>query len=407
MRKLLIIVLCVISLTFTAFADDLSWIGDREYTVKDNLIYFADTPYPYTMSGVPVLGSAAEYLCEEHRVLDTGYSTCPICTPLYRPSWNAWSTGEAHELIGTPTYGFTNGVYDEDTELTYIRWSAGDDFTADNNGDLISPTANGTEYLLVAYPDVYQAPNGLAWLQINFESNYYTISEAEHAQRIRVSYMTVPGNFNNTGTQYVTDVVQNDDGSYTASVLFKPTNMQTSKTYLGIIFDRLPNVSFEAGATVLTLGQAFITPEDDPTATVPPAYPGDPPGPMSPPTDSDKWVDEQMQNAVDPELEGKLDEVDRYSEGITNFENDMWNQLDQYYDSTTPDNWEMTPSLIASMRWISGQFMDGFESIGYQYTTVVLFPVFLGLALFLMGRGGQAMASTQLRINRMKERDKD
>ena len=125
--------------------------------------------------------------------------------------------------------------------------------------------------------------------------------------------------------------------------------------------------------------------------------------PSYPPSKSDKWINDQFSGAVNPELPGKLHDAQSGIDQMDDFEDKLWEDYDQYLDEVDPSLVEFPTSFISAMIWIGGLFADLFDGLG-EWQFIVTFPMFLGLALLVLGRGTQAMASTSSRHMRWNSR---
>ncbi len=125
--------------------------------------------------------------------------------------------------------------------------------------------------------------------------------------------------------------------------------------------------------------------------------------PVSPPTKSDRWIDKQFSGAVNPTLPSKLQDAQSGIDQMDDFEEQLWEDYEQYLDEVDPSLITFPTSFISAMIWIGGFFGDLFDGLG-EWQFIITFPMFLGLALLVLGRGTQAMASTSARHMRWNAR---
>lgn len=125
--------------------------------------------------------------------------------------------------------------------------------------------------------------------------------------------------------------------------------------------------------------------------------------PSYPPSKSDKWINDQFSGAVNPELPGKLHDAQSGIDQMDDFEDKLWEDYEEYLDEVDPSLITFPTSFISAMIWIGGLFADLFDGLG-EWQFIITFPMFLGLALLVLGRGTQAMASTSARHMRWNAR---
>lgn len=137
-----------------------------------------------------------------------------------------------------------------------------------------------------------------------------------------------------------------------------------------------------------------------------PVNPDGPDGPLSPPTSSDVWLNEQYQGAVNPDLSSGLDNANSGISQIEDFESGLWQQLDQYQADVDPSTFTFDPHFITSMGWIADTFVSSFDALG-SWKSIITFPMFIGLALFIIGRGSQAADRHAVKVQRRQLRNPD
>ena len=137
-----------------------------------------------------------------------------------------------------------------------------------------------------------------------------------------------------------------------------------------------------------------------------PANPDAPDGPLPPPTSSDVWLNEQYQGAVNPDLSSGLDNANSGISQIEDFESGLWGQLDQYKADVDPSTFTFDPQFITSMGWIADTFVSSFDALG-SWKAIITFPMFIGLALFIIGRGSQAADRHAVKVQRRQLRNPD
>ena len=135
-----------------------------------------------------------------------------------------------------------------------------------------------------------------------------------------------------------------------------------------------------------------------------PANPDAPDGPLPPPTSSDAWLNEQYQGAVNPDLSTGLDNANSGISQIEDFESGLWTQLDQYQSDVDPSTFTFDPQFITSMGWIADTFVSSFDALG-SWKAIITFPMFIGLALFIIGRGSQAADRHAVKVQRRQLRN--
>lgn len=125
--------------------------------------------------------------------------------------------------------------------------------------------------------------------------------------------------------------------------------------------------------------------------------------PSYPPSKSDRWINDQFSGAVNPQLPGKLHDAQSGVDQMDGFEDQLWEDYEEYLDEVDPSLITFPTSFISAMIWIGGLFADLFDGLG-EWQFIITFPMFLGLALLVLGRGTQAMASTSSRHMRWNAR---
>lgn len=123
-----------------------------------------------------------------------------------------------------------------------------------------------------------------------------------------------------------------------------------------------------------------------------------------PPTASDEWQSGQYSGAVNPDLAPKIEEAYSAAETVDTFEQDMWSELDRYSADVNPDNFTFDPQFISSMGWIASTWTDCFNGLG-SWQSIITFPMFLGLAMLIIGRGSQAIDRGVAKHERAQRRE--
>lgn len=341
-------------------------------------------PYEYDENGAPILSDGFEYLCYEHRVIKTSFlSYCPECYPVM-----VYSAGPEKQFDLPFTYGFGS---------VGPKW--GDDFTADSSGSVVVPSTTGN-YLNIVFrssspvfssSDVSEYP--YSWISFRYQSDLELswTSLSSNLPRDVIKWISGVSESSPT-TLYKFRLEDNGDGSKTLQLLVR--NL-VDRPYFWFYIP-VPSSGWPQG-TVVTITDVRINPvtslDDDP----PPASGGGgDDGPMSPPTDSDKWLDEQYSSAVNPELNGEMDKVGEAADGIGAIEDDMFSKLEEHSSNVDPSQFSFDGGLVSALGWIGGIFTDCFDALG-PFKAIVSFPMFIGLALLFIGRGNQAMTSTAIR----------
>ena len=198
--------------------------------------------------------------------------------------------------------------------------------------------------------------------------------------------------------QYVSHT---SDGRYVIQVL---TSVHGYHTKTGRISIELAGNFVPGESIVFTDAYYQYASTVDDAPPLDPANPDAPDGPMSPPTSSDDWLNEQYQGAVNPDLSSGLDNANSGISQIDDFESDLWHELEQYQSDVDPSLFDFDPHFVTSMAWIAHTFASSFDVLG-SWKSIITFPMFIGLALFIIGRGSQAADRHLVKVQRQQLRD--
>lgn len=352
---------------------------------------------PVFASDVYTLDEGMEWLCEEHHVLVYEDDICPLCYQMYMPSTLA--LGNTQTAIG---YIGMNGASNLTYQSSFVRFSY--DASTGAYNSTISEYIASQPILLLMFdiPNLYNNDGSYAKptdypyyiLEFDIESTA-DFSMSDNLTELQFGVTLGSDNFFLTQYQKKIQFSEVSDGHFQVILDGESVRVDQRLYYVGL------SGTWSAGDTIslsdISLKSTNDIEGDTPSVT--------PPGPMSPPTDSDKWQDEQFQGAVNPELNDKLTDANTKIEQIEEIEGSVIDQLDEHYTQVSPDNIEFNSNLISSMRWIGSQFDNCLDSIdSYGLMGVITLPMFVGLCLLIIGRGGQVMAATKLHIQ-SKRRD--
>lgn len=343
-----------------------------------------------------ILDPGMEWLCEEHHVIKHNDDICPECYPIYYPATRA--IGNSSGNPSAIRYYGSNGLTYSSSYFSMSYDSAVGQFNA-----TISSGLSGTDIVFYfVFPDLwngdYSKPSDYPYYILQFEVDSpasMSMSEDVSDLQFGVSF----GNATYFQTQYQKQIQFSKVSNDHYEVVLTGEAIRNDQTSYAVAIA----VSGLNVGDVISISNALLQTSND--------YEGDtpvitPPGPLEPPTESDQWLDEQFQGAVNPELNDKLNDANTKIEQIEEIESSVIDQLDQYYSQVSPDNIEFHSNLISSMRWIGTQFDECLGSVNtYGLMGVVTLPLFVGLCLLLIGRGGQAMASTRLRIRSVEAQE--
>lgn len=198
--------------------------------------------------------------------------------------------------------------------------------------------------------------------------------------------------------QYVSHT---SDGRYVIQVL---TSVHGSHTNTGRISLSLIGNFVSGESMIFTDAYYRYASSVDDAPPLDPSNPDSPAGPMSPPTSSDAWLNEQYQGAVNPDLSSGLNNANSGISQVEDFESGLWNQLDQYKSDVDPSTFTFDPQFITSMGWIADTFVSSFDALG-SWKAIITFPMFIGLALFIIGRGSQAADRHAVKVQRRQLRN--
>lgn len=232
---------------------------------------------------------------------------------------------------------------------------------------------------------------------LNFASGSSSASEIAGAAEVRTLSSTSWAVLD-IHNQYISHTA---DGRYVIQVLTSVLGHHSSTARISIELAG----NFVSGESMIFTDayyQYASTVDDAPPLD--PANPDVPDGPMSPPTSSDAWLNEQYQGAVNPDLSSGLDNANSGISQVEDFESGLWNQLDQYKSDVDPSTFTFDPQFITSMGWIADTFVSSFDALG-SWKAIITFPMFIGLALFIIGRGSQAADRHAVKVQRRQLRN--
>lgn len=94
-----------------------------------------------------------------------------------------------------------------------------------------------------------------------------------------------------------------------------------------------------------------------------------------------------------------LDAMQGGQQQIEDFEGGLWSDVTDYSAQVDPGTFSLGTSIVTAISWVSVQWVNLFNNLG-EWKAVVTFPMFLGIALLVIGRGGYAIANTMTRHGR-------
>lgn len=100
--------------------------------------------------------------------------------------------------------------------------------------------------------------------------------------------------------------------------------------------------------------------------------------------------DNNYQESINPELDDKTNEANQIVEDTENFENDIFTSADNALGEIDIENQKLPDSFSAPFLWIGQLVVALFNQLG-DFKIIILFPMYLGLCLLAIGRGGQAI----------------
>ena len=100
--------------------------------------------------------------------------------------------------------------------------------------------------------------------------------------------------------------------------------------------------------------------------------------------------DKSYTDAINPDLDDKTNEANQIVEDTENFENDIFTSADNALGEIDIENQKLPDSFSAPFLWIGQLVVALFNQLG-DFKIVILFPMYLGLCLLAIGRGGQAI----------------
>lgn len=345
-----------------------------------------------------VLPDGRYWLCDEHHCIANGDDICPLCYQIYVPSTRA--IGNTASTISSIGY---RGV-DSLQYMTSYTTASYDASTGSYNGTILGAyVANPYMEFQFNIPNLYYNDGSYSkptdypyWiLQFDIESTAEFVMD-EDISKLQFATLFSGSTPLSAANQKELKYSKVSDGHF--EFVLAGESLRVDQ----ILYICIMSGTWAEGDT-FSISNISLKSSNDYASDTPELTP---PGPMSPPTDSDQWLDEQYQGAVNPELNDKLNAANSKLEQIEEIESGVIDQLDQYYDQVSPDNIEFHSNLISSMRWIGTQFDECLGSINtYGLMGVVTLPLFVGLCLLLIGRGGQVMAATRLHVNRSRRSD--
>lgn len=104
----------------------------------------------------------------------------------------------------------------------------------------------------------------------------------------------------------------------------------------------------------------------------------------------------QAVDAVASDLSNKVSQIET-------FEDSIGSMMDEQLGGLDPSQLQMPTNILSGVHWIGQTFMSTYDNLGeFQY--IVLFPMFVGLALLFIGRGERAV---NMHASRARYRSKD
>lgn len=104
----------------------------------------------------------------------------------------------------------------------------------------------------------------------------------------------------------------------------------------------------------------------------------------------------QSVDAVASDLSNKVSQIET-------FEDSIGLMIDEQVGGLDPSQLQMPTNILSGVHWIGHTFMSAYDNLGeFQY--IVLFPMFVGLALLFIGRGERAV---NMHVSRARYRSKD
>ena len=232
---------------------------------------------------------------------------------------------------------------------------------------------------------------------LNFSSGSSSASEISGAAEVRTLSSTSWAVLD-IHNQYISHT---SDGRYVIQVLTSVIGHHSATARISI---ELAGNFLSGESMIFTDAYYQYASSVDDAPPLDPANPDDPDGPMSPPTSSDAWLNEQYQGAVNPDLSTGLDNANSGISQVEDFESGLWGQLDQYKSDVDPSTFTFDPQFITSMGWIADTFVSSFDALG-SWKAIITFPMFIGLALFIIGRGSQAADRHAVKVQRRQLRN--
>lgn len=307
-----------------------------------------------------------------------------------------------------------------DSSLYYPAVNIGYPRTSNNVGTLISsgaPVGQGpSSFQSFTFPsartslDVVFTPYSGLFSDVSFSYVWFVFDLNFAAGSSSASQITGAAEAGSvTGTSFAKMDIHNQyvshtaDGRYVIQVL---TSVLGYHTTTGRISIELSG-NFASGENMIFTDAYYrYASSVDDAPPLDPANPDAPDGPMSPPTSSDVWLNEQYQGAVNPDLSSGLDNANSGISQVEDFESGLWTQLDQYKSDVDPSTFTFDPQFITSMGWIADTFVSSFDALG-SWKAIITFPMFIGLALFIIGRGSQAADRHAVKVQRRQLRNPD
>lgn len=124
-------------------------------------------------------------------------------------------------------------------------------------------------------------------------------------------------------------------------------------------------------------------------------------GTVSPPTPSDDWLNNQYSGAVSDEFNSSVSDTTSTIQQIEEFENNSFAELRRWNEDLNVSAFSLPLEFVPAINWVGGQFMNFFNALPVSLGDVLLFPLFLGLTLFLLGRSHLVLGGSN------KKRSKD
>lgn len=101
------------------------------------------------------------------------------------------------------------------------------------------------------------------------------------------------------------------------------------------------------------------------------------------------------------EVDSSAAELESTVESISTFEESLLDDIDSGMSEISIDTFETPAGIFSSVLWVSDTFMQCFNGLG-DFKYIVMLPMYVGLALLLIGRGEQAANVHEMRHRRRR-----